>query len=172
MMKHLLTAIACFFALSMSAQSDVYPFNPDSDADGIIGVSDLLALLSDFGEEAELETCFRGESYFAHTWNSIPVQNIIYIPEDAGVVECLLDSGYAKYRMPNSVPEGTVVYFFLTRDSFYSNAPFVFEQYVNTEWTAFYSQSGHGDHKAKLTYNGGTWTGEGQTDVVLPRASE
>ena len=46
-MKHLLTAIACFFALSMSAQT----WNPDADFDNVIGVNDLMALLSVFGSE-------------------------------------------------------------------------------------------------------------------------
>ena len=59
-MKHLLTAFACCLAVAGSAQSDAYPFNPDSDGDGIIGVEDLLALLSDFGMEAVVETCFKG----------------------------------------------------------------------------------------------------------------
>ncbi len=44
-MKHLLTAIACFFALSMSAQT----WNPDADFDNVIGVNDLMELLSVFG---------------------------------------------------------------------------------------------------------------------------
>jgi hypothetical protein len=46
-MKHLLTAIACFFALSMSAQT----WNPDADFDNVIGVNDLMELLSVFGTE-------------------------------------------------------------------------------------------------------------------------
>jgi len=47
-MKHLLTAIACFFALSISAQTPV-TYNPDSDGDNFIGVADLTSLLSEFG---------------------------------------------------------------------------------------------------------------------------
>ena len=47
-MKHLLTAIACFFALSMSAQTTV-AYNPDSDGDYFVGAEDLLALLSEYG---------------------------------------------------------------------------------------------------------------------------
>jgi len=48
MMKHLLTAIACFLALSMSAQT---PYNPDSDSDNVIGSVDLLDLLPLYGGE-------------------------------------------------------------------------------------------------------------------------
>ena len=47
-MKHLLTAIACFFALSVSAQTPV-TYNPDADGDGFVGSEDLLVLLTEFG---------------------------------------------------------------------------------------------------------------------------
>jgi hypothetical protein len=53
MMKHLLTAIACFFALSMSAQT---PYNPDSDNDNSIGSEDLMGLLSLYATEFYPET--------------------------------------------------------------------------------------------------------------------
>lgn len=72
LMKHLLTAIACCLAVAGSAQSDAYPFNPDSDGDGLIGVEDLLALLSDFGMPAELETCFKGDICMALTGGQCP----------------------------------------------------------------------------------------------------
>ena len=47
-MKHLLTAIACFFAMSMSAQ---FPYNPDSNGDNLVGIDDLLDLLPLYGDE-------------------------------------------------------------------------------------------------------------------------
>jgi uncharacterized protein (TIGR02145 family) len=52
-MKHLLTAFACFFAMSLSAQT--WPWNPDIDSDGIIGTEDLLALLSVFDLEFQAQ---------------------------------------------------------------------------------------------------------------------
>ena len=55
MMKHLLTAIACFFALSMSAQA---LYNPDVDGDGCITVTDVLGVLSLF------DTCDEGTTLF------------------------------------------------------------------------------------------------------------
>ena len=50
-MKHLLTAIACFFALSMSAQfiPQQMGYNPDVDGDEVIGVNDLMGTLSLYG---------------------------------------------------------------------------------------------------------------------------
>jgi hypothetical protein len=58
MMKHLLTAIACFFALSMSAQ---VLYNPDVNGDGCITVTDVLGLLSIF------DTCQEGTTlYYFH----------------------------------------------------------------------------------------------------------
>ena len=46
-MKHLLAAIACCLAVAGSAQT----WNPDADFDNVIGVNDLMALLSVFGSE-------------------------------------------------------------------------------------------------------------------------
>ena len=46
-MKHLLTAIACCLAVAGSAQT----WNPDADFDNVIGVNDLMALLTVFGSE-------------------------------------------------------------------------------------------------------------------------
>ena len=63
-MKYLLTAIACCFALAGSAQT-FYPWNPDSDNDNIIGVEDLMSLLSVFGDEFTLEA----DSIFEFTYS-------------------------------------------------------------------------------------------------------
>lgn len=50
-MKHLLTIISCLTVLSMCAQSNFADdWNPDADGDNNVGVSDLLALLTVFGE--------------------------------------------------------------------------------------------------------------------------
>ena len=48
-MKHLMTLLALVVAVTAGAQD----WNPDSDADGIIGVEDLMGLLSVFGMEWE-----------------------------------------------------------------------------------------------------------------------
>lgn len=47
-MKHLLTAIACCFALAGSAQT---PYNPDSNGDNVIAMEDFLDFLPLFGGE-------------------------------------------------------------------------------------------------------------------------
>ena len=49
-MKHLLTIISCFAVLSMGAQVEEFPFNPDADSDEQITVEDLMAMLSLFGQ--------------------------------------------------------------------------------------------------------------------------
>ena len=53
-MKHLLTAFACLFAMSLSAQT-YWPYNPDFDYDGMITVEDLMSVLSNFGSEWTME---------------------------------------------------------------------------------------------------------------------
>lgn len=52
-MKHLMTALVCLFAINMSAQTGFveFPYNPDSDSDDIIGIEDLMGLLSLYGSE-------------------------------------------------------------------------------------------------------------------------
>ena len=55
-MKYLLTIISCLLALNLSAQEVVveYPYNPDFENDGNVGVEDLLQLLSSFGMAFEV----------------------------------------------------------------------------------------------------------------------
>lgn len=74
-MKYVIFVIVCCLTVGGNAQNDGYPFNPDSNADGIIGVTDLLALLEDFGMEAEVHTCFKGEicHFFAQQQNGNPI---------------------------------------------------------------------------------------------------
>jgi hypothetical protein len=54
-MKRFLACLALCASLSASAQ-DVYPYNPDIEPDGYIGINDLLALLPIFGQEFEVVT--------------------------------------------------------------------------------------------------------------------
>jgi hypothetical protein len=54
-MKRLIACLALCASLSASAQ-DVYPYNPDIEPDGYIGINDLLALLPIFGQEFEVIT--------------------------------------------------------------------------------------------------------------------
>ena len=56
-MRHLLTAFACFFTVSISAQS-IYPWNPDSNSDQFIGFTDVLDLLAVYGSEFTPENIF------------------------------------------------------------------------------------------------------------------
>ena len=56
-MKHLITCLALGIAFAAGAQTEdpiIFPFNPDANYDGIIGVDDLLAMLSGYGEEVSL----------------------------------------------------------------------------------------------------------------------
>ena len=55
-LKHLLTIISCFAVLNLTAQEIVveYPYNPDFENDGNVGVEDLLQLLSSFGMAFEV----------------------------------------------------------------------------------------------------------------------
>lgn len=56
-MKHLMTLLALVVAVTAGAQeiSVDYPYNPDYENDGNIGVEDLMQLLSSFGTEFDIE---------------------------------------------------------------------------------------------------------------------
>lgn len=110
-MKHLLTAIACCFALAGSAQNDGYPFNPDSDGDDIVGVNDLMALLSYYGEEPFVQTCFRGEIYSCIDPQASSFM-YYYLPNDIGLVWTWRygnGGGGRALRFPSNIPEGNTV---------------------------------------------------------------
>ena len=56
-MKHLLTIISCLLVLNLTAQEVVveYPYNPDFENDGNVGVEDLMQLLGAFGNSFNVE---------------------------------------------------------------------------------------------------------------------
>ena len=63
-MKHLITCLALGIAFAAGAQTGLvqFPYNPDADNDDIIGINDLLELLSLFGGEFSEESLFLNES--------------------------------------------------------------------------------------------------------------
>jgi hypothetical protein len=70
-----LISVSCVgaFCLSSWAQEEItYPHNHDSDSDGIITVVDLMSILSEYGELATLNTCFKGDLcvYFSSGYNN------------------------------------------------------------------------------------------------------
>lgn len=73
-MKHLLTCIAVFAGFSVAAQTQTanFPYNPDSDGDGLIGVSDLVMLLgyyeTQFNVSAQLSSDSTSAIYFPSDW--------------------------------------------------------------------------------------------------------
>ena len=53
-MRYLLTSLFCVFTLSLTAQETItYPYNPDSDNDAFVGITDLLELLGIYGTTFE-----------------------------------------------------------------------------------------------------------------------
>ena len=51
-MRYLLTSLLCVFTLSLTAQETItYPYNPDSNSDELVAVSDLQSFLTVFGSE-------------------------------------------------------------------------------------------------------------------------
>ena len=52
-MKHLMTLAALFVSSLAMAQIPTFPWNPDGNGDGVIGSSDLIGLLTVYGQEFE-----------------------------------------------------------------------------------------------------------------------
>jgi len=72
-MKNLLACLAILAAFNVTAQTETsnFPYNPDVDQDGFIGVNDILQLLSTFGEAFQVQVTLNADSTSA-----------IYIPDD------------------------------------------------------------------------------------------
>jgi hypothetical protein len=75
-MKNLLACLAILAAFNVTAQTETsnFPYNPDSDGDGLIGVSDLVNLLgfyeSQFSVSAQLNSDSTSAVYFPTGWNT------------------------------------------------------------------------------------------------------
>lgn len=165
-MKHLLTTIACFFALFMSAQSDAYPFNPDSDGDGFITVEDLLAVLSDLGTEAEVQTCFKGEicKYFnTPYW---PLNQIHDSEGGCGTIVCKTWNSSSPtwylymtiHLTAEGYSEGDVIH--LIHDFKDTGASVTFKTYFENNWVTVVSLTAvqyWETPTAKVMFNGEYW---------------
>jgi hypothetical protein len=75
-MKNLLACLAILTAFNVTAQTETsnFPYNPDSDGDGLIGVSDLVNLLgvyeSQFSVSAQLNSDSTSAVYFPTGWST------------------------------------------------------------------------------------------------------
>jgi hypothetical protein len=73
-MKNLLACLAILAAFNVTAQTETsnFPYNPDVDQDGFIGVNDILQLLSTFGEAFQVQVTLNLDStsavYFPPNW--------------------------------------------------------------------------------------------------------
>ena len=160
-MKHLFTAIACCLAVAGSAQNDGYPFNPDSDGDGLIGVEDLLALLSDFGMDAQLQTCFKGNICWFDATNGTN-----YTEAGCGTLVAETASAGSAYTQIVYITnagysEGDVLHLVHASGSYATNGTgAVFRTEIDGNWTNAIVL-GAGDNlfqqSARLIFNGSYW---------------
>ncbi|MDC3198179.1 hypothetical protein OAT89_00775 [bacterium] len=164
-MKHLLTAIACCFAVAGSAQTDAYPYNPDSNGDGLIGVADLLTMLSEFGTEAQLQTCFKGDICWFDPWPN-PVNGTSYTEAGCGTLIAETASGGSAYVQYVNITndgynEGDVLHLIHASGSYATNGTAaVFRTAIGDNWTNVIVL-GAGDNlfktSARLIFNGEYW---------------
>ena len=132
-MRYLLTSLLCVLTLSLTAQVDIpFPYNPDTDSDGYIGINDLMELLSIYGEEFNSDQLFstsdqalvvlglmnRPECEFQCSqlngdWKIADVLGIAFFREnilsDSTFHWCLSTEGYAAGGSYNNVPSYTII---------------------------------------------------------------
>jgi len=80
-MKRLLALMLCAVSLGAAAQIE-FPFNPDSNGDGEIGVDDLLGMLSGFGESWTLPD--------ENLWASSTIQNLLAFEQELDSLSSVL----------------------------------------------------------------------------------
>ena len=68
-MKNLLACLAILAAFNVTAQNTA-PYNPDIDQDGLVGINDVLELLSSFGSPVIVEACPQVSFQFASMGSS------------------------------------------------------------------------------------------------------
>lgn len=63
-MRHLLACLAILAAFNVGAQTETsnFPYNPDSDGDGFVGVADILELLNSFGQAFQVQITLNSDS--------------------------------------------------------------------------------------------------------------
>ena len=100
LMKHLLTAIACFLALSMSAQT---PYNPDFDNDSLITFNDMLSFLPLYGSEFFPEPVDLMQEQYCIVANNC---DTCWVNEDSDVVYLTTQYCGSIGRGPVYLPDG------------------------------------------------------------------
>ena len=158
LMKHLLTAIACCLAVAGSAQTDAYPYNPDSDGDGLIGVEDLLSMLSEFGTEAQLQTCFKGDICGPYAYNS-SVTN--FTPSGCGTIVAKTNNfnnldHVSIYVTSEGYQAGDVIH--LIQDYRGGNETATYYTLIDEEWVyVTYTSSSGGQYFSSIIFDGAQW---------------
>ena len=167
-MKHLLTAIACFLALSMSAQT---PYNPDFDNDSLITFNDMLSFLPLYGSEFFPESSISTDSILIYDmqpeidahWESWQCCDLVYptitIPATADKVVMLSTNydnctqGPSYCARVNLEVEDSYLYDEVTVIWVTTN------HYPYNYWTDSYTYDNGGAHFKLINTGGGTWLG-------------
>jgi len=156
-MKHLLTAIACFFALSMSAQ-EALPWNPNANNDNIIGTVDLLAMLNVYGEEYSVQTCFKGDlckyvyyegtTHYSDVGCGTIVVETIAAGEGISITINLTNEGYVA---------GDVLHLIHQWRTGSNGEQAVFKTLIENTWTIVAGLSPNSNYTGRVIFNGEYW---------------
>ena len=166
-MKHLLTAIACFFALSVSAQ-EALPWNPNANNDNIIGTVDLLAMLNVYGEEYSVQTCFKGDLC---EYDSFQQGILVYADSECGTIltrtKAYNPSGYnvMTVRIPwAGYSVGDVLHLIHMFESDGNGEATIYESFIDGAWVEIFTLSSPNyqwtnalTYQGRVIFNGEHW---------------
>ena len=138
-MKHLMTLLALVVAVTAGAQESGFPYNPDANTDGFVGTEDLLIFLSDFGYDADVISCSRGEVCLLEYYSSSGYPNplIFDVDETCTFISVPKRNTTQLIRLPvDSVADGRVIDLVITHHPLgASQYQSVFVQaLINDEW--------------------------------------
>jgi len=150
-MKHLMTLMALVVAVTAGAQT-TWPYNPDSDNDGMVTVEDLFSLLSAFGSEwamdvAPTEEYLQNSKSYYHLYDGTSSCCSINVPEDCRQLTLYgwLSSTSVQTQVPIRLPEsglfiGQTIEIRLT-DVFTMSGSIEIQALVDGNWIAIGSLS-------------------------------
>lgn len=132
-----MTLLALVVAVTAGAQESGFPYNPDANTDGFVGTEDLLIFLSDFGYDADVISCSRGEVCLLEYWTSYGYPNplIFDVDEACTFISAPKRPTTQLIRLPtDSVAEGRMIDVVIYHGGWATNQSVLVQTLIDDEW--------------------------------------